>query len=126
MQLCWIIISYVFRRKQFVRIGIFSKPLVNGFEWEENIHTFNEGFIKTYDEDSNKIYFLEVDVEYPKNLFNLHSDLPFLSKRNNIEKCNKLACRIHVVHIRALKQALIHGLILIKYTEYFDLIKNYG
>ena len=23
-------------------------------------------------------YFLEIDVEYPKNLHNLHSDLPFL------------------------------------------------
>ena len=44
----------------------------------------------------------------------------------NIEKCNKLTCRIHVVHIRALKQALIHGLILNKYTEYFNLIKNHG
>ena len=69
---------------------------------------------------------LEVDVECPKNLFNLHSDLPFLPKRNNIEKCNQLACRIHVGHIRALKQTLIHGLILNKYTEYFDLIKNHG
>ena len=126
MQLCWIIISYVFRCEKFVRIGIFSKPPVNGFEWEENIHKFNEGFIKTYDEDSNKRYFLEVDVECPKNLFNLHSDLPFLPKRNNIEKCNKLACRIHVGHIRTLKQTLINGLILNKYTEYFDLIKNHG
>ena len=36
-----------------------------------------------------------------------------------IEKCNKLVCKIqdkgkHVVHIRALKQALNHGLILKK------------
>ena len=39
--------------------------------------SFKEYFIKNYDEDSNKGYFLEVDVEYPKNLHNLHSDLPF-------------------------------------------------
>ena len=44
-----------------------QKPPVNGLEWEENIHKFNQGFIKNYDEDSNKEYFLEVDVEYPKN-----------------------------------------------------------
>ena len=54
-----------------------------------------------------------------KQLFNLYSDLPFLSKRNKIKKCNKLACSIHgkenyVIHIRALKQALHHGLILKK------------
>ena len=35
-------------------------------------------FIKNYDKNSDKGYFLEVDVEYPKNLFNLHSDLPSL------------------------------------------------
>ena len=50
---------------------------VNGFEWAEDISQFKEDSIKNYDEDSNKGYFLEVDVEYPKKLFNLHSDLPF-------------------------------------------------
>ena len=38
---------------------------------------FNEEFIKSFDDDSNKGYILEVDVEYPKNLDHLHSDLPF-------------------------------------------------
>ena len=76
-------------------------------------------FIKNYDENSNKGYILEVDVEYPKKLFNLHSDLPFLPERKKIGKCNKLVCTVqdkenYVVHIRALKQALNHGLILKK------------
>ena len=31
--------------------------------------------IKNYDEDSNKGYILEVDVDYPKKLHDLHSDL---------------------------------------------------
>ena len=31
-------------------------------------YKFNEDFIKNYDEDSNKGYFLEVDFEYPKNI----------------------------------------------------------
>ena len=44
-------------------------------------------FIKNYDENSNKGYILKVDVEYPKNLFNLHKDLRFLAERKKIEKC---------------------------------------
>ena len=56
-----------------------------------------------------------------KNLFNLHSDLSFLPERKKSEKCKKLVCSIYdkannVVHIRALKQALNHGLILKKST----------
>ena len=98
---------------------MFQKLPVNGFEWVEELSQFNEDFIKNYDEDSNKGYFLEVDVEYLKHLFSLHSDLPFLPERNKIQKCNKLACNVHdtknyVVHIRALKQALNHGLTLKK------------
>ena len=62
-------------------------------------------------------YFLKVDIDYPKELFNLHKDLPFLPEKVN--KCVKLICSIedkenYVVHIRALKQALNHGLILNK------------
>ena len=92
---------------------------VNGFEWMEQLSEFDERFIKNYDENNDKGYILEVDVEYPKNLFNLHSDLPFLPERKKIEKCKKLVCNIHnkgnyVVHIRSLKQALNHGLILKK------------
>ena len=41
--------------------------------------------VENYDDDSDKGYVLEVDVEYPKNC---------------------------VVHIRSLKQALNHGLVL--------------
>ena len=100
-----------------------SKKLpVNGFKWAEDLSRFKEDFIKNYDEDSNKGYFFKVDVEYPKILFNLHNDLPFLSERNKIKKCNKLFCDVHdkkkyVVHRKALKQALNHGLILKKCTE---------
>ena len=57
---------------------------------ERNSIEFDERFIKNYDENSYKGYFLEVDVEYSKNLLSLHSDFPFLPKRKKIEKCNKL------------------------------------
>ena len=80
---------------------------------------FNEAFIKHYDKDSDKGYIFEVDVEYPKNLHDLHSDLPFLPERMKINKCNKLVCNLYdknnyVVHVRSLKQALDHGSILKK------------
>ena len=76
-------------------------------------------FIKNYDGNSDKRYFLEVYVEYPKNLFSLPRDLPFLPKRKKIEKCRKLVCdffdkKKYIAHIKALKEALNHGLILKK------------
>ena len=61
-----------------------QKLPVNRFKWVEELSQFKDDFIKNYNEDSNSGYFLEVDVKYPKNLFSLHIDLPFLSERNKI------------------------------------------
>ena len=60
-----------------------QKLPVNGFKWVEKsrLSRFNEIFIKNYDENSDKGYLLEVDVDYPKKLFDLHKDLPFLPER---------------------------------------------
>ena len=95
-----------------------QKLPVNGFMWYNNyLSDFSEDFIKNYDEDSDEGYFFEVDVEYPKKLWSSHKDLPFLPKRKKLEKIKKLVCSIedkekYVIHIRVLKQALNHGLIL--------------
>ena len=43
-------------------------------------------FIKNYDENSDKGYFLEVDAEYPKNLHKLHSDFPFFTRKKENRK----------------------------------------
>ena len=90
---------------------------VNDFKWvkQEELLKFNEDFIKNYDENSNTGYFPEVDIDYPKELFNLHKHLPFLLERKKVEKVEKLICGIEdkkkdVIHIRALKQALNRGL----------------
>ena len=40
-----------------------QKRPVNSFKWVKNLSTFNERFIKSYNENSNKGYFLEVDVD---------------------------------------------------------------
>ena len=59
-----------------------SKKLpVNGFKWENDPSKFNEGSIKNYDENSDEGYFLELDIEYPKQLFGSHNELPFLPER---------------------------------------------
>ena len=85
----------------------------------KKLSKFNEDFIKNYDENSNKGYFLEGEIDYLKELFNLHKDLPFLTETKRVEKVEKLICNIenkekYVIHIRALKQALNHGLKLKK------------
>ena len=69
---------------------------------------FNKDVIRNYDEDTDKGYILEADVEYPKNLHDLHSDLQFLPETMKINKCNKFVCNLYdknnyVVHIRSLK-----------------------
>ena len=91
-----------------------QKLPVNGFKWINN-KEINGDFIKNYDENNDKGYIFEVDVKYPKRLHDLHSDLPFLSERMEINKCKKLVCNLnnrkkYVAHINTLKQALNHGL----------------
>ena len=54
-----------------------SKKLpVDGFEWVE------------------VGYFIEADVEYPKELHTPHNDLPFLPERMRVNKCKKLICNL--------------------------------
>ena len=74
----------------------YKKLPVDGFIWIEknDISKHDEKFIKNYDENSDKGYILEVDVEYIKNLHKLHSYLPFLPERMKINKCSKLVCNI--------------------------------
>ena len=45
---------------------------------------FTEDFIKIYDEEGDVGYLLAVDIEYPKTLRMLHSDLPFLPEKIKI------------------------------------------
>ena len=87
--------------------------MVSNRQKNQDYQRFNEIFITNYDENSNKGYFLEVDVDYPKKLFDLHKDLPFLPERKKVNKIEKLICSIedkekYVVHIKVLKQTLNH------------------
>ena len=85
-----------------------QKLPVNAFKWVESLSKFNESFIKNYNENSNTGYFLEVDIDYPKELFSLHKDWPFLHESKKVNKVGKLICgrenkEKYVTHIRALK-----------------------
>ena len=106
-----------------------QKLPTNDFKWVEDLSQFNEDFIKSYNKNSDKGYFLEEDIDYPKRLFNLHKDLPFLPERKKIEKVEKLICSIedkekYIIHIRALKQALNHGLKLKKVHRVIQYIQK--
>ena len=64
-------------------------------------------------------YLLEVDVKYPRELHDLHNDIPFMCDKMKVGGVEKLIPNLYdkkkyIIHIRALKQAKDHGLILEK------------
>ena len=67
-----------------------QKLPVNNFEWIEDTSQFNKDFIKIYNEESDKGYFLEVDFQCSKKLHKLHNDLPFLPERKILKKSKSL------------------------------------
>ena len=73
-----------------------QKLPVNNFESIIlNTSQFNEDFIKSYNEESDEGYFLEVDVQYPKKLQEFHNNLTFLSERMELGKVEKLVTNLH-------------------------------
>ena len=94
---------------------------VNDIKWFEDISEFDESFIKSCTEESDEGYLLEVDIQYPELLHNLHNNLPFLPEKMTSEKVGELLANLqdkteYVIHIRNLKQALNHRLVLKKGT----------
>ena len=63
---------------------------VDGFKCVEKLLKFNERFIKSYNENSDIGYFLEVDVEYPKN-YSIFIKIYHFYQREKIRKSKK-AC----------------------------------
>ena len=98
-------------------MGNVTKLPTFNFKWVEDTSQFNEDFMKNCEEKSEEGYIPKVDVQYPKKLCELHSDLPFLPEIKKLKNVEKLVTNFHdkteyVIHIKNLKQALNHGLIL--------------
>ena len=58
-------------------------PVIN-FEWTKDTSQFNENFIKSYNKERDKGYFLEVDVQYFEKLHELINCLLFFTRKNKI------------------------------------------
>ena len=96
-----------------------------GFKWMVDISGIDENFVKSYNKNNGKGYVLKVDVDYPRELQNLHCDLPFLPEKMVVNNTKKLICNLqdkkdYVVHINVLKQTLDHGLKLIKVYQVIE------
>ena len=110
-----------------------QKLSVNGLKWVKDLSKFNELFIKSYNEESDVRNFLKVDVQQPENLNDLDIDLMILHARMKIEKKKKKKNLItdlygkteYVIHIRNLKQALNHGLVLKEIHKIIKFKQNY-
>ena len=107
------------------------------YKWENDLSKFTTEFILNLKDDQDIGYILEVDVEYPISLHDLHNDYPFCAEQKHFEpspymkkvmdelKLSKPASvkkltqnlndkKNYVIHYRNLKQALENGLVLKK------------
>ena len=104
---------------------------VNEFKWVKDISEFNEDFIKSYNNEIDKVYFLESDVQYSENLHSFHNNLPFLSERRKIENIEKVVTTLYdkteyVMHKRNLIKALNYVLVLKKIHKIIKFNQKHG
>ena len=107
-----------------------SQPLpTGGFRWIGCDAWDPNKLVNMLSTEKNYGYLLEVDVKYLQELHKLHNDIPFMCSKikvkgpggaealpHGVEKLipNLYDKEKYVIHIRALRQALDHGLILEK------------
>ena len=86
---------------------------IGGFRWV----SIKPNEVRELVAPTDKSYLLEVDISYPRELHDSYNDLPFMCERMKMNGVKKLVPNLYdkqnyVIHIRALHQALSHGLIL--------------
>ena len=94
--------------------AMWKKLPVSSFKWD-NMNLYTEETIEIYNENSKYGALLDIDIDYAKELHELHLDVPFLAERKVINSTSNLITSFenrnkYAVHIFALKQALNHGL----------------
>ena len=93
-----------------------SQPVpTGGFKWV----SIKPSKISQLAKRKSKGYILEVNIRYPRKLHDSHNDLSFMCERMKISGVKKLIPNLYdkkryVIHVRALDQALKHGLVLEK------------
>ena len=75
-------------------MGNVTKGTLGGFKWVENTSEFNKD-IENYNEEIDIEYFLEIDVQYPKNFLELPNDLRFSPEIMKIGKVKKLVTNLY-------------------------------
>ena len=92
-----------------------QKVPTKNFQWAKELDIFTSEFTLNHDENGDTGYIFEVDIEYPSELEDLHSDYSFFPEWKIINKCSKLVTTLedkkyYVTHINMLKMALKRGL----------------
>ncbi|XP_050509007.1 uncharacterized protein LOC126886193 [Diabrotica virgifera virgifera] len=98
------------------------------FKWVTDVENFD---CFSVEDDANKGYVLEVDLEYPAHLHSLHNDLPFCpeSMVPPGSKCPKLIPNFnnktkYIIHYRNLKQCLRYGLVLKRIHRILEFLQS--
>ena len=91
-----------------------SQPLpTGGFKWVD----VKPDEIVELEKREDCRYLLEVDLRYPTDLHHSNNEIPVMCEKMDLNGVTKLVPNLknesrYIVHIRALAQALDHGLIL--------------
>ena len=97
-----------------------QKLPIKGFKWID-VDKFK--VLKLLEKkDTNIGYIFEVDLDYPKSLWDTHNDYPLAPEKIKVDKIDKLICSFlpkkhYVLHYKNLKQYLKEGMILKKVNQ---------
>ena len=73
---------------------------INNFKWVKNINKIEE-WLMSIKKNSSTRYILELDLEYLKELYDIHNDYPLAQEKINIQKewlsnCLKIANELNI------------------------------
>ena len=94
-----------------------QKLPTHGFKWIDVDKTKVLKLLQK--KDANRGFIFEVDLDYPKSLWDSHNDDPLAPEKLKVDKIDKLICSFlpkkhYVLHYKNLKQYLQEGMILKK------------